>query len=57
VPFLSDIQNQESPTLEQLEKIYIARLLRENGSNRAKVAKILDISERNLYRKIKEYGL
>jgi DNA-binding NtrC family response regulator len=52
-----DFPKGEPPTLEQAEKLYIGRLLRENGGNRARVAKILDISERNLYRKIKEYGL
>jgi DNA-binding NtrC family response regulator len=56
-PFLSDAASLERPTLEQAERLYIARLLKENNSNRAKVAKILDISERNLYRKIKQYGL
>jgi len=56
-PFMGENQNQGTPTLEQAERLYIARLLRENGGNRAKVARILDISERNLYRKIKQYGL
>ena len=56
-PFMGEDQNQGTPTLEQAERLYIARLLRENGGNRAKVARILDISERNLYRKIKQYGL
>jgi len=57
LPFMGENQNQGTPTLEQAEKLYIARLLRENAGNRAKVARILDISERNLYRKIKQYGL
>ncbi len=56
-PFIGESQNHGSPTLEQAEKLYIARLLKENDGNRAKVARILDISERNLYRKIKQYGL
>jgi len=54
---LFDYPEGQLPTLEQAEKLYIGRLLRENAGNRARVAKILDISERNLYRKIKEYGL
>ena len=53
---LFDYPEGQLPTLEQAEKLYIGRLLRENAGNRARVAKILDISERNLYRKIKEYG-
>jgi two-component system response regulator AtoC len=56
-PFMGENLSQGTPTLEQAEKLYIARLLKENGGNRAKVARILDISERNLYRKIKHYGL
>ena len=54
---LFDYPEGQLPTLEQAEKLYIGRLLRENAGNRARVARILDISERNLYRKIKEYGL
>jgi two-component system, NtrC family, response regulator AtoC len=46
-----------TPTLEQVEKIYVARLLQENDGNRAKVARMLGISERNLYRKIRRYEL
>jgi transcriptional regulator with PAS, ATPase and Fis domain len=44
-------------TLEEAERLHIARLLAENAGNRAKVAAILDVSERNLYRKIKRYAL
>ncbi|RMF88630.1 MAG: sigma-54-dependent Fis family transcriptional regulator [Nitrospinota bacterium] len=44
-------------SLEEIEKQYIARLLREFSGHRAKVASILKISERNLYRKIKKYNL
>jgi len=55
--FLSETSNAEHPSLEQVEKLYIAKLLKEFGGNRSKVAKVLNISERNLYRKIKDYGL
>jgi len=57
LPFKGETQNQGTPTLEQAEKLYIAKLLKEHNGNRARVARILDISERNLYRKIKQYGL
>jgi DNA-binding NtrC family response regulator len=36
-----------------LEQMYIARLLDEFGGHRARVAEVLGISERNLYRKLK----
>jgi len=47
----------ESLSLKELEKHYITLLLHRLGSHRAKVAKVLQISERNLYRKLKEYDL
>jgi len=48
---------KESISLKELEKHYIAILLHRFDGHRAKVAKILQISERNLYRKLKDYGL
>jgi len=45
------------PTLEQLERAHIARALRATDGHRGNAARILGISERNLYRKLKEYGL
>ena len=56
-PFSSESGSGQPLTLEEAEKLYIARLLAENAGNRGKVAAILDVSERNLYRKIKRYGL
>ena len=47
----------ESLSLKELEKHYITLLLHRLGGHRAKVAKVLQISERNLYRKLKEYDL
>ena len=41
------------PTLEQLETRYIGQLLKELEGHRGSVAKILGISERTLYRKLK----
>jgi len=47
-----------SPTIPQhLEEQHIARLLREYGGNRCRVADALGISVRTLYRKLKRYGL
>jgi DNA-binding NtrC family response regulator len=42
------------PSLAELEKTYITRLLEEFGGHRARVAELLGISERTLYRKLKE---
>ena len=45
------------PTLEEVERRYIAKLLRELDGHRTRVAQALGISERNLYRKLREYRL
>ena len=41
-------------TLEEVERRYVKRVLEECKGHRQKAAAILGISERNLYRKIKE---
>ncbi len=43
------------PTLDELEKDHIQRVLRHVQGHRGKAAEILGISERNLYRKLKAY--
>ena len=45
------------PTLEELERAHIERALRASGGHRGNAARILGISERNLYRKLEEYRL
>lgn len=44
-------------TMQDLEREAISAALREAAGNRRKAAEMLDIGERTLYRKIKEYGL
>lgn len=70
-PTLSPVQNIETPrdtdddtvatanslTLEETEKETIRRALERNDGRRKAAAKELNISERTLYRKIKEYDL
>lgn len=59
-PFSTPIipRRQEPPTtLEETEKETIRRSLERNGGRRKAAAKELNISERTLYRKIKEYGI
>ncbi len=44
-------------TMAQIERAAIEAALRETRGNRRKAAEILDIGERTLYRKLKEYDL
>ncbi len=44
-------------SLQEMERELIENTLRRFGGNKRKTAKSLQISERTLYRKIKEYGL
>ncbi len=45
------------PTLEAMERAHIERALRTTRGHRGNAARMLGISERNLYRKLREYGL
>ena len=57
---IAAMQSHSAPqvaTLEETEKETIRRSLRKNDGRRKATAKELNISERTLYRKIKEYGL
>jgi len=47
-------EDEELPTLEEAEKQLISRALRQFDGNRRKTAKALGISERTLYRKLKD---
>lgn len=44
-------------TMAEIERLAIEAALRETRGNRRKAAEILDIGERTLYRKLKEYGV
>ena len=57
---INEVESHEiasSMTLEDTEKETIRRSLERNGGRRKATARELNISERTLYRKIKEYGL
>lgn len=43
--------------LEEIEKLFIAETLKLTGGNREQAAALLEIGERTLYRKIKEFDL
>jgi DNA-binding NtrC family response regulator len=49
--------NMPRPTLEELERDYIATILRETRWHRMQAAHILGIDRRTLYRKIRTYRL
>lgn len=51
------VYGSEVQTLSHLERAAIQEALRASDGNRRKAAEMLGISERTLYRKIKEYGL
>jgi len=44
-------------TMAQIERAAIEAALRETRGNRRKAAEILDIGERTLYRKLRDYGI
>ena len=48
---------EEPNTIAEMEKQTISRALQHNNGNRKMAAAELKVSERTLYRKIKEYGL
>lgn len=57
---VSEVESRDlvaSMTLEDTERETIRRSLERNGGRRKATARELNISERTLYRKIKEYGL
>ena len=45
------------PTLEEIERHYLKLLLNKYSGHRSKVAQVSGVSERNIYRLIKKYGL
>jgi two-component system response regulator AtoC len=47
--------NPQPPTLSELERQHIMKVLSETGGNRERTAAILGISARTLYRKLREY--
>jgi DNA-binding NtrC family response regulator len=50
-------ERASTPTLETIEKAYIAWVLQQTGGQKAKAATILGIDSSTLYRKIDRYGL
>lgn len=55
--YATSTHDEHIPTLLELERIHIERVLSGCGGHRGRAAQLLGISERNLYRKLREYGL
>jgi two-component system response regulator HydG len=47
----------DRPTLQELKRRYIQRVLEENGGNVSRTASILGVDRRSLYRMLQRYGL
>jgi len=48
--------DSDMPSLEELEKRYICKILDQNGGNREKTATTLDINKSTLWRKLQQYS-
>jgi two-component system response regulator HydG len=46
-----------NPSLEEIEKDYILRVLKEANGNQSKTSQILGIDRKTLYLKLKKYGI
>jgi DNA-binding NtrC family response regulator len=53
----SPFSNIDNVGLKEIERLYIRKILEENNWNKLKVAQILGIDRKTLYKKIKEYSL
>jgi len=52
-----DEEEEGYPELREVEREYIAKVLKETGGNQSKASAILGINRKTLYLKIKKYGL
>ena len=55
--FFDIFQDNQYPSLEDVEKHYILATLKKVNGNKTQVANLLGISVRNLYRKLQSYGV
>ncbi len=54
--FATVLQFDNQPSLEEIERTYLAMLLEKYSGHRGKVAKAMGVSERNIYRLIEKHG-
>ncbi len=50
-------ESGSNPSLEEMEKDYILRVLKDAGDNQSKASQILGIDRKTLYLKLKKYGI
>jgi len=55
--FQLDIQQKTEPTLEEIEACYLNTLMKKHDGHRVTIAKIMGISERQVYRLIKKHTI
>ena len=53
----AETEMSANPSLEEIEKDYILRVLRETGGNQSRASQILGIDRKTLYLKLKKYGI
>lgn len=56
VPSEHGVDFNEEPCLEDIQKRYLAHLLRVYNGHRSTIANVMGISERNIYRLLQKYG-
>ena len=54
---VEEVKEPESLNLNDIGRQMVEKALERNGGNRKKASKELGISDRTLYRRIKQYGL
>jgi len=54
-----DMQKEESDynIMEETEKMLILKMLKQSDYNKRKAARLLEISRKTLYNKLKKYGI
>lgn len=58
IPAYASIEGMNvNPSLEEMEKDYILRVLKETGGNQSKASQLLGIDRKTLYLKLKKYGI
>ena len=53
----SDTDNPSTFDMANIEKLHIQRVLRFTKGNKAEAARLMNIGQATLYRKIEEYGI
>src|SRR5262249_39879121 len=57
LPAISPEIEGKLPTLDEVERRHILKVLQHTGGNRARAARILDVDPKTLYNKLKSYSM